>query len=255
MFQSFVIVLREGFESFLIVAIILAYLAKVGRHSLLPAVYWGIGASVLASTGMGYVILQTANGPLWEGIFGIAGAVLVATFVIHMWRTASHLKKDVEMKLNRKTEGKTSLWALIGVFVFTVFMITREGMEMAFLLIQVREPRMITGILLGISAALGMAFLWARFGRLINLKLFFQVTSVFLLLFVAQILLYSFHEFTEAGLFPQSETLHEASEFFSSEGIVGRWFSLLSVGVCALWLVGAWIWSRLGLSEGVAKTS
>lgn len=253
MFQSFVIVLREGFESFLIVAIILAYLAKVGRPSLLPAVYWGIGASVLASAGMGTVIIQTANGPFWEGIFGLIGAVLVGTFVIHMWRTASHLKRDVEMKLNQKTEGKASLWAFIGVFVFTVFMITREGMEVAFLLLQVREPKMISGILLGISAALGMAFLWARFGRLINLKLFFQVTSIFLLLFVAQVLLYSFHEFTEAGLFPQSEALHEASEFFSSEGIVGRWFSLLSVGVCALWLLGAWIGSWLGFGERVSN--
>jgi len=254
MFQSFVIVLREGFESFLIVAIILTYLLKVGRRQLVPAVYWGIGASVLASAGMGYVIIQTANGPLWEGIFGLVGAVLVATFVVHMWRTASQLKKNVEVQLDRRTEGQTNLWAFIGVFVFTIFMVTREGMEMAFLLIQVREPRMISGILLGMSAAVGMAFLWARFGRLINLKLFFQVTSVFLLLFVTQILLYSFHEFTEAGILPNSEILHEASEAFSPNSVFGRAFSLLTVGGCGAWLLGAWALERIRQAQKAGLT-
>lgn len=250
MLQAFIIVLREGFESFLIVAIILAYLVKIGRTRLLPAVYWGITASVFASGAMGYLIVRTANGPLWEGVFGLMGALLVATFVIHMWRTASHLKKDVENHLRQTTINKTNLWAFLGVFLFTVLMVTREGMETAFLLIQVHEPRLVAGVLLGIAAAVGMASLWARFGHLINLKLFFQVTSIFLLLFVLQILVYSFHEFTEAGLFPNSEALHLATEPFSPEGIYGKWLTVLMIGICAAWLVGAWLIKKLdGLSK------
>ena len=51
MLQALIIVFREGFESFLTVAIIFAYLRKTGRDWLRPAVWWGIGASVVASVG------------------------------------------------------------------------------------------------------------------------------------------------------------------------------------------------------------
>lgn len=252
MFQSFVIVLREGFEAFLVVAIILAYLLKIGHRRLVAAVYWGIGASVLASTGLGYLILKTANEPLWEGIFGVVGALLVATLVIHMWRTAAHMKRDVENRLERATTGRPTPWAFLGVFLFTVLMVSREGMETAFLLMQVRDPQMIAGIFLGILGALGMALLWARFGYLIRLKVFFQVTSVFLLIFVFQVLIYSFHEFTEAGVLPASEFLHEATEAVSPNSIFGRWLSLLAIAGCGLWLVGAWLYERFCLNKGVA---
>ena len=39
--QMLVVTLREGIETFLIVAIAAAYLRKTGRDALLPAVWWG----------------------------------------------------------------------------------------------------------------------------------------------------------------------------------------------------------------------
>ena len=244
MLQAFVIILREGFESFLIVAIIAAYLRKTGQALLLPAVNWGIAASVFASGGLGYLLLQGANQSLWEGIFGMIAAVLVTWLVVHMWRTAPHMKRDMEHRLAQATEGKPKKSALFGVFAFTVLMITREGMETALLLIQIHEPRIVSGILLGIGAASAMAYAWGRWGHLINLKLFFQVTAVFLLLFVMQILIYSFHELTEAGVLPNSPALHLATEPFSPAGLYGKWFSLSMVALCAVWMCAAWILER-----------
>ena len=40
MLQAFIVVFREGFESFLIVGVILAYLRRIGEHRLVPAMYW-----------------------------------------------------------------------------------------------------------------------------------------------------------------------------------------------------------------------
>jgi high-affinity iron transporter len=57
--------------------------------------------------------------------------------------------------------------------------------------------------------------------------------------------IYSFHEFSEAGVLPNSEALHEATEKFSPDGLYGKWFSLLLVAVCACWLAGAWVVDRL----------
>lgn len=246
MIQAFIVVLREGFEAFLIVAIILAYLNKSGQRSLIPAVYWGIGASVMASGGMGWLLYQGVNGPLWEGIFGVVSAFLVAGLVIHMWRTAPHLKKDMEAGLREATAQKAGRGAWMGVFVFTVFMISREGMETALLILQIiGDPQVLTGIGLGVLGAVAFAVLWEKFQHLINLKIFFQTTAVFLMVFVLQILIYSFHEFTEAGLLPNSEFLHAATEPYSPDGLYGKWFSVGMVAVCALWLAGASLAEKL----------
>jgi high-affinity iron transporter len=74
---------------------------------------------------------------------------------------------------------------------------------------------------------------------------FFQVTGIFLILFMLQVGIYSFHEFSEAGVLPNSEVLHAATEKFSPEGIYGQWFSVVMIGVCALWLLGSWVSDRL----------
>ena len=244
MLQAFVVVLREGFEAFLIVAIITTYLTRTAQPMFLPAVRWGVIASVFMSGLLGYWLLKGANQPLWEGVFGIVSAILVGGFVIHMWRIAPRFKKDVENHLVETTHGQTRKAAFFGVFAFTTLMISREGMETALLLIQIHDPKLVTGILLGIGAAVAMALAWIHWSRLINLKLFFQVTSIFLFLFVIQILIYSFHEFTEAGLLPNSEALHLATEPFSPTGLYGKWFSLLTVAICAIWLIVAWTKDR-----------
>jgi high-affinity iron transporter len=148
-------------------------------------------------------------------------------------------------RLGAMSSRTSRLAALAGVFLFTFLMITREGMETALLLLQVRDPLLIRGALLGLLAAGGFAWGWARFGHLINVKRFFQVTGVFLLLFMFQVAIYSFHEFSEAGLLPNSEALHAATEKFSPDGLYGKWFSPLMVAVCALWVLAAWINDRL----------
>jgi high-affinity iron transporter len=243
MLNALIIVFREGFEAFLTVAIIVTYLKKTGRDWLRPAVYWGIVVSVGASFALGWV-LRSVNQPMWEGILGIVAAVLVATFVIHMWRTAPRMKKDMEAKLETYSSTGSRLLAIAGVFGFTVLMVTREGMETALMLIQVRERNFILGSLLGIAAAAAMSWAWAHYGHRINVRRFFQVTGLFLLLFTLQIIFYSIHEFSEAELLPNSEAIHAATEPFSPVGLYGKWFSVLMVGICAAWLITASIVDR-----------
>ena len=263
MLQSFIIILREGFESFLLVAVILAYLRKSGRPQLTAAVYSAIAFGLAVSAGLGYLLfrMQTGSsemientlGPrvagflgneaLREGVLGVIAIVMVLSLVIYMWRTGPKLKQHMEGRLNR-VSTRTGWLAFSGVFLFTALTISREGMETALMLLQVRSPRLIWGALLGLAAAVSMAWAWGRFGHLINVRRFFQVTGIFLVLFMLQVAIYSFHEFSEAGILPNSEAIHAATEKFSPEGLYGQWFSLVMVSVCALWLVGAWLVDR-----------
>src|SRR5215467_8320844 len=239
MLQAFIVVFREGFESFLIVGIILAYLRRIGRHQLIPAMYWGIGASLIASAGLGYMLSKGVNESLWEGIFGVATIVLVGSLVIHMWKAGAHMKRDMEGRLSRISAQSSKGWALAGVFLFTLVMITKEGMETVLMLFQIHDANLVTGIVLGVIGATAISWAWVHLGHLINVKRFFQVTSIFLLLFMVQIGIYSFHEFSEARVLPNSEALHDATEPFSPDGIYGKWFSVVAIGACAVWLAGA----------------
>lgn len=254
MLPALIIVFREGFEAFLSVAIIFAYLRKTGRDWLRSAVYWGIAASVVASFALGWELMRLSDKQsLWEGILGIVAAVLVATFVVHVWRTAPRMKGDMERQLEKASAQSSRVLAVAAVFGFTVLMVTREGMETALMLIQVRNSRFILGSLLGIGAAALMSWAWAHFGHRINIKRFFQVTGLFLLLFTVQIAFYAIHEFSEAGVLPDSEAIHNATEPFSPVGVYGKWFSILMVGLCAAWLIGASMKDRIARSRAVVS--
>jgi high-affinity iron transporter len=240
MLQAFVITLREGLEAFLIIAISLAYLRKSGRRELIPAVHWGIGISVLLSIGAAYLFQQAANQALWEGVLAIAAAISVATLTVHMWRTAKRIKGEIEGHLRTSTE-KIGWSAWFGVFGFTLLMISREGMETALLmgtlLTQVQATMIIVGAVAGTLAAAAVAMLWSRYGHRVNLALFFQVTAIFLLVFVAQLLIYGFHELTEANLFPNSEALHWATEPYGPDGVYGQYLTYLLVAMPLSWLL------------------
>src|SRR5829696_7470655 len=279
MLNSFIIVLREGFESFLLVAVILAYLRKSGQKWLTSSVYIAIALALAASGGLAYLLntgvedatLQNifgsfiggyisqffANEALREAILGVIAMVMVGTLVIHMWRTGPKIQHRMREKLSAVSSKSSRVAAVLGVFLFTFLMIVREGMETALLLMQVKDPNLINGALLGLAAAIAFAIGWARLGHLINVRRFFQVTSIFLLLFMLQVAIYSFHEFTEAGLLPNSEFLHHATEKYSPDGLYGKWFSPIMIGICALWLVGAWLIDRSKnrLSGSLSETS
>jgi high-affinity iron transporter len=249
MIPALIIVFREGFEAFLSVAIIFAFLRKTGRDWLRPAVYAGIVASVIASFALGWWLMRV-NQSFWEGVLGLVAAVLVASFVVHVWRTAPKMKGDMERRLDVYASPASRLIAMAGVFFFTMLMVTREGMETALMLIQVRNSRFILGSLLGIAAAAAMSWAWAHYGHRIDVKRFFQVTGLFLLLFTIQILFYSIHEFSEAEVLGRwSEAIHNATEPYSPVGVYGKWISVLMVGLCAAWLAGASMKDRFARSR------
>ena len=244
MIQAFIIMLREGFEGFLICAIILAFLRKSGDRWLMPAVYWGVLVSVASSAALGYALRDGLHQSLWEGILGVLTIFMVSTLVVQMWKMGPRLKSDMESKLLTVSSQKSKAAVFFGVFFFTVLMITREGMETAVMLIQIREGQFVLGAVLGTLAAAVLSFSWTRFSSLINVKRFFQVTGIFFLLFLVQLAIYSIHEFSEAGVLPSSQIIHNATEILSPEGLYGKWFSLLIVITCAIWLVCGYVADR-----------
>lgn len=248
MLQAFVITAREGVEAFLIIAIMVAYLRKSGRAHLVAAVRWGVVAAVLVSVGAGLLLERAANHALWEAALGGIAAVLVASLTVYMLRAGKRMRHEIESGLERRA-GTSGGAGFLGVFVFTVFMMTREGMETALLfaslLFQVKSASAIAGAALGVAAAAIIALLWSRYGHRVQLGRFLQVTAIFLLVFVVQLAVYSFHELAEAGVLPNSEALHLATEPFGPDGTYGRYLSYMLVALPVAWLaMSSFSWDR-----------
>ncbi len=240
MLQILVITLRECIEAFLIVAITIAYLRKTGRTALLAPAYWGTATAVALSIVLGVALAEVAVQPLWEGILAAIAAAMVLGMVIYMLRAAKHLRSTINSKIESAAQ-KTGTGASLGVFAFVLLMITREGMETAFIVnalaLKTGSLEMIAGAGIGIGIAAAVAWAWTRYGHRVRLDLFFQVTSIFLLLFVAQLFIYSFHELSEANVLPLDNAFwHEATEPYGPEGFYGQLLSAALVLVPMAWL-------------------
>ena len=240
--QMVVVTLREGIEMFLIVAIAAAYLRKAGREALLPAVWWGTAAALAASTVLGVWLAEAAVQPFWEGVLALVAAVLVISMVIYMLKAARHMRADIGAKIESAV-SRPGAGAWLGVFLFTLLMITREGMEFAFVAASIASQAgaaaLLGGAFIGLALAALLAAAWARYGHRINLGLFFQVTSIFLILFVVQLLLYAFHEFTEANVLPIDNAYwHIATEEWA-EGTYANLISIALIVIPLAWL--AWV--------------
>jgi len=236
MLQALVITLREGLEAFLIVAISLAYLRQSGRDALTGAVRWGITAAVAVSVLGGWLLYNAANQEWLEGPLALTAAASVTWMVVHMWRAGRRMKGDIEGHLKSST-AKPGAAAFTGVFLFTLLMVSREGMETALLLMQLRQStNLVLGAVLGVVGAVGLSWLWSRYGRRINLALFFQVTAIFLFVFVVQLTISGVHEMSEQGYLPFSEALHAATESWGPDSAFGHTLTYLLVILPVGWL-------------------
>jgi high-affinity iron transporter len=151
------------------------------------------------------------------------------------------MKRNIEGRLE-SSAIKTGSAAYLGVLGFTVLMISREGMETALLmntlLFQVKAPLVIAGAAAGTLVAAAIAWLWSRYGYRVNLARFFQVTAVFLFIFVIQLAIYGFHELMEANIgIPNSDALHWATEPYGPDGRYGQYLTYMLVLLPLGWLL------------------
>ena len=255
MLQALVITLREGFEAFLIVAISLSFLRKSGRASLASAVHWGIGVAVAVSALGGVLLLRSLNQEWLDGPLALVAAASVTWMIVHMWRTGRRMKGDIEGHLKAST-AKPGKAAFTGVFLFTLLMISREGMETALLLMQLRETvDLVLGAALGIAGAAAVAWLWSRYGHRINLALFFQATAIFLFVFVVQLVIKGTHEMAEQHYLPYSDLIHKATESWGPDSGFGHLLTYLLVILPLGWVALKALVSRRAVFQPAAPVS
>ncbi|MBN9615687.1 MAG: iron permease [Acidobacteriales bacterium 59-55] len=210
MLQAFIITLREGVEAALIVGIVFAYLAKIGRHELKRVVFWALGTAIVASIGVALLVAHlNFNSDIIEGWVMLAAAVFVVSMIWFMHKTARSMKGEIETKVARFTGGEDGV-SRIGLFLFVFLLVLREGVETVLILSAVTlnstELLSFTGTLLGVAVAVVFGVLFIRGSVKINLQRFFRVTTVILYFVTFQLVVSGLHELSENGVLPSSTT-------------------------------------------------
>jgi high-affinity iron transporter len=194
---TFIITLREGFEAALVVGIVMACLQKAQQTQLYRWVYLGIGGGIASSIGVGFLLvgtiagIETAGGiyapivkQLLAGIFGIVAIAMLSWMLLWMTQQAKSVKGEVEGAITAALADKNSGKA---VFVLIFIAVLREGFETVLFILakfQQQWTLPILGAIAGLSLAAIMGILLFALGVKINIRLFFQVMGVFLLLIV-----------------------------------------------------------------------
>ena len=195
---TFVITLREGVEAALVVGIVLACLSKANRSELNKWVYGGvaagIGGSILIGLFFGIALsrvqytapaLQSVLKPFLGVTFGSIAVVMLSWMLIWMTQQARSLKGNVEGSLQNALADSEG--ANVSIFSLVCIAVLREGFEtVLFLFSNLQQSAAgVVGAAGGLLGAFAIGVGLFKFGVKINLKRFFQIMGIFLLLIVA----------------------------------------------------------------------
>jgi high-affinity iron transporter len=205
---TFIVTLREGVEAALVVGITLALLQKAQQSRLVVWVYLGVLGGMVSSIGLGFglqqllLLLHRSQStaaiillPALNTLFTVTAIAMLTWMLFWMAQQSKSLKTDIEAAVQQAIQSQgLAAWGLSSLAFVAVL---REGLEIAlFTVTQLQQGWMpVFGAIAGLTGALGIGWSLFRLGLKINLKQFFQIMGMFLLLIVAGLLIAALKQF------------------------------------------------------------
>ena len=195
--SSFLITLREGLEASLILAILLTYLKKTDRWADARFVWAGtaaaIGICLVAGIAI-FIALDGLNGKVEyavEGVIALSATAVLTHMIFWMRSHARTLGKELRDKVDASVGSALAIIAFVAVL--------REGLETVLFLLSAETATasggdVVVGGLIGLALSVVIGFGVYRSGNRLNLRTFFNVTAVLLLLFAAGLAGKAVHE-------------------------------------------------------------
>jgi high-affinity iron transporter len=241
---------REGLEASLIVGIVLAYLAKTDNREHARSIWLGTAAAVAASVLTGAALFFTVGElegraeQIFEGVAMLSAVAVLTWMIFWMRKQAVNIKRELEARL----ETAIAAGSAVGLASVVFFAVLREGWETALFLFAISESSSpltttigaIAGLVLSVS--LGVALYMGS--RRLNLRQFFTVTGILLIVFAAGLLAHGIHEFQEAGILPMTvEHIWDTNALVNEDSRVGEFLTALFGynGNPSLLEFGAWL--------------
>jgi len=208
MLPSLLLSLREGLEAALIIGIVLGVLNKIHRKDQFATVWRGVGVAVILSL-LAAIILLGVGGELdgraeeiYEGIAMLSAAILLTWMIFWMQKQSGSIKGEIEYNI-RIAISKNSNRA---IFLLAFLAIGREGFELALFMTASSAAtgigNTIIGTIIGLGIALCLGYILFTTTKRLNIKSFFLVTNILLILFASGLVAHGIHELNEALLIP-----------------------------------------------------
>jgi high-affinity iron transporter len=222
---TFLIFLREGIEASMIVAVLLAYLDRAGQRKHFRDIFVGVAAAGVLVAGGGtaaYLTLKNYAGSRTQTIFETVTflvATAVLTYMTFWMRNHSRtMSSELRARADAAMDGRAR-WGL-GLLAFQA--VGREGLEtMVFTLAIVfasSAKGVITGGVAGLAVSLGIAAGIYRFGKRLNVGVFFNTVGALLIVFAAGLLADAVENLQQLGWLPVLTTTVWNSSGTLSEG-------------------------------------
>jgi high-affinity iron transporter len=253
---------REGLEASLIVGIVLAYLAKTDNRQHFRTIWVGTAAAVLVSALTGAALFFTVGAlegraeQIFEGVAMLSAVAVLTWMIFWMRKQAMGIKRELETRL----QGAIAAGSAVGLASVVFFAVVREGWETALFLFAISESSTplstSVGAVIGLVVSISLGVALYMGSRRLNLRQFFTVTGILLIVFAAGLLAHGIHEFQEAGLLPMTvEHVWNTNGIVSDESTTGEFLkalfgyngdpSLLEVGAWAAYVaVALWFFLR-----------
>jgi high-affinity iron transporter len=234
MFASFLITLREGLEAALIVGIVLSVLRKLGQSDRSRPVWLGVAVAMLVSIVAGLTVnvlgvaFEGRGEAIFEGVAMLLAAGVLTWMIFWMQRQGRQVQAELEIDV-RRAVSTGSAWAL---FSLAFVAVVREGIETVLFLtaaaFSMTSTQTLFGGALGLIVAVILGWLIFAAGKRLDVRAFFRVTSVFLILFAAGLFAHGIHELQEAALLPTFvEHLWDTNPILDENGTVGAFLKAL----------------------------
>jgi high-affinity iron transporter len=207
MFPGFVLSLREGLEAALVIGIVLGAVRKMNRPDLRSAVWSGVviaaAAALLAAIGLNLIgaEFKGTSEQIFEGAMMFLAAGLLTWMIFWMRRQSGAMKRELESGVQQAALGGKR-----GLFALAFFAVGRELLELALFLVAARMTSDVVqtslGAAFGLAGAAVLGYALFAGSRRMDIKTFFLVTNMLLIIFAAGLVAAGVSEFNEAGLIP-----------------------------------------------------
>jgi len=206
---TLVIFLREGVEASMIVAILLAYLDRIGRRDHFRDVFVGVGAALALATAGGVVAYQTIrsyDGSRVQTVFETATYLLAAVVLTYMTFWMRNHARTMSADLRARTDAALSGRARWGLGLLAFQAVGREGVETVVFTLAIvfstSTAGAVGGALLGFAIAMVIAVVIYRLGHRLDMARFFTAIGVLLMVFAAGLLADAVQNLQELGWVP-----------------------------------------------------
>lgn len=209
MLATLVIFLREGIEASMIVAILLAYLNRLGQREHFRDVFLGVGAALVLATAGGaaaYLTIRSYDGSRVQTIFETVTYVIAAAVLTYMTFWMRNHARSLSAELRSRAQAALDGKARWGLALLAFQAVGREGLETVVftlaIIFSTSTVSALSGAVIGLAGSLALAFVIYRLGHRLNLSRFFTVIGVLLMIFAAGLLANTAQNLQELGWLP-----------------------------------------------------